>query len=37
MDRIISDMEEGSITLIDSIILLKEGKTIVPENDSDEA
>src|SRR6056297_3089162 len=37
IDRIISDMEEGSITLIDSIILLKEGKKIVPENDSDEA
>jgi biopolymer transport protein ExbB len=31
IDRLISDMEEGSITLIDSIVLLKEGKQIVPD------
>lgn len=31
IDRLISDMEESSITLIDSIVLLKEGKQIVPE------
>jgi biopolymer transport protein ExbB len=30
IDRIIADMEESSITLIDSIILMKEGKPIVP-------
>jgi biopolymer transport protein ExbB len=33
IDRLISDMEEGSITLIDSIVLLKEGKQIVPDQD----
>ncbi|MEX0720415.1 MAG: MotA/TolQ/ExbB proton channel family protein [Balneolaceae bacterium] len=36
IDRIIAEMEESSITLIDSIILLKEGKPLVPptaEND----
>ncbi|TVR18315.1 MAG: MotA/TolQ/ExbB proton channel family protein [Balneolaceae bacterium] len=32
IDRLISDMEESSITLIDSIVLLKEGKQIVPED-----
>lgn len=31
IDRLIADMEESSITLIDSIVLLKEGKQIVPE------
>ena len=31
IDRLISDMEEGSITLIDSIVLLREGKQIVPD------
>jgi|SRR5690625_1299641 len=31
IDRIISEMEESSITLIDSIVLLKEGKQIAPE------
>ncbi len=36
IDRLISDMEEGSITLIDSIVLLKEGKQIVPEQDTPE-
>lgn len=37
IDRLITDMEEGSITLIDSIVLLKEGKQIVPEqNTTDE-
>jgi biopolymer transport protein ExbB len=34
IDRLISDMEEGSITLIDSIVLLKEGKQIVPDQDT---
>ena len=33
IDRLISDMEESSITLIDSIVLLKEGKQIVPEDE----
>lgn len=32
IDRIIADMEESSITLIDSIILMKEGKQIVPDD-----
>ena len=36
IDRLISDMEEGSITLIDSIVLLKEGKQIVPDKDTSE-
>jgi biopolymer transport protein ExbB len=36
IDRLISDMEEGSITLIDSIVLLKEGKQIVPDQDTSE-
>jgi biopolymer transport protein ExbB len=36
IDRLISDMEEGSITLIDSIVLLKEGKQIVPDQDISE-
>ena len=36
IDRLISDMEEGSITLIDSIVLLKEGKQIVPEDQGSE-
>ncbi len=36
IDRLISDMEESSITLIDSIVLLKEGKKIVPEEDTTE-
>jgi biopolymer transport protein ExbB len=36
IDRLISDMEESSITLIDSIVLLKEGKQIVPEEDTTE-
>ena len=35
IDRLISDMEESSITLIDSIVLLKEGKEIVSEDSSD--
>lgn len=34
IDRLISDMEESSITLIDSIVLLKEGKQIVPEEET---
>ncbi len=33
IDRLISDMEESSITLIDSIVLLKEGKQIVSEDE----
>jgi len=37
IDRLISDMEESSITLIDSIVLLKEGKEIVSEDSSDSA
>jgi biopolymer transport protein ExbB len=36
IDRLISDMEESSITLIDSIVLLKEGKQIVPEGEETE-
>lgn len=36
IDRLISDMEESSITLIDSIVLLKEGKQIVAEEDTNE-
>ncbi|TVQ64776.1 MAG: MotA/TolQ/ExbB proton channel family protein [Balneolaceae bacterium] len=31
IDRLIADMEESSITLIDSIVLLKEGKQIVAD------
>lgn len=36
IDRLISDMEESSITLIDSIVLLQEGKQIVPDVDTSE-
>lgn len=36
IDRLIADMEESSITLIDSIVLLREGKQIVPEQDAAE-
>ncbi|MEX0662048.1 MAG: MotA/TolQ/ExbB proton channel family protein [Balneolaceae bacterium] len=36
IDRIIADMEESSITLIDSIILMKEGKQIVPDQNTEE-
>jgi len=36
IDRLISDMEESSITLIDSIVLLKEGKQIVSDEDASE-
>ena len=36
IDRLISDMEESSITLIDSIVLLKEGKQIVSDDDMPE-
>ncbi|HEX6981206.1 MAG TPA: MotA/TolQ/ExbB proton channel family protein [Balneolaceae bacterium] len=35
IDRIISEMEESSITLIDSMVMLKEGKTIVNPSDTD--
>jgi len=35
IDRIIADMEESSITLIDSIILMKEGKQVVDEQSAD--
>ncbi|SHF40442.1 MULTISPECIES: MotA/TolQ/ExbB proton channel family protein [Fodinibius] len=31
IDRIISEMEESSITLIDSIVMLKEGKQVAPD------
>ncbi|HBQ59204.1 MAG TPA: flagellar motor protein MotA [Balneolaceae bacterium] len=34
IDRIIAEMEESSITLIDSIIMLNEGKQLVPDSDS---
>lgn len=33
IDRIINDMEESSIALIDSLVLFKEGKEIVTEDD----
>jgi biopolymer transport protein ExbB len=38
IDRLISEMEESSITLIDSIVMLKEGKQIVdnPRTEPDE-
>lgn len=36
IDRLIADMEESSITLIDSIVLLQQGKQIVPEQDATE-
>ncbi|TVQ05191.1 MAG: MotA/TolQ/ExbB proton channel family protein [Balneolaceae bacterium] len=36
IDRLIADMEESSITLIDSIVLLNEGKKIVPGDESTE-
>lgn len=36
IDRLITDMEESSITLIDSIVLLQQGKQIVPEQDAAE-
>lgn len=35
IDRIISEMEESSITLIDSILMLREGKQIVDTPDTD--
>lgn len=35
IDRLISEMEESSITLIDSIALLKEGKDIVTEAEAE--
>ena len=36
IDRLIAEMEESSIALIDSIILLQEGKPLVPAADSTE-
>lgn len=36
IDRLIADMEESSITLIDSIVLLKQGKQIVPGSEGTE-
>jgi biopolymer transport protein ExbB len=36
IDRLIADMEESSITLIDSIVLLNEGKQIVPGDETTE-
>ena len=35
IDRLIADMEESSITLIDSIIMLNEGKDLVPPSTSE--
>ncbi|HET6527187.1 MAG TPA: MotA/TolQ/ExbB proton channel family protein [Balneolaceae bacterium] len=35
IDRIISEMEESSITLIDSMVMLKDGKPIVNPSDTD--
>lgn len=35
IDRIISEMEESSITLIDSIVMLKEGKQIAPDESAE--
>ncbi|MDZ7681717.1 MAG: MotA/TolQ/ExbB proton channel family protein [Fodinibius sp.] len=35
IDRLISEMEESSITLIDSIVMLKEGEQIVDTSESD--
>ncbi|MEL7834144.1 MotA/TolQ/ExbB proton channel family protein [Fodinibius sp. Rm-B-1B1-1] len=37
IDRLISEMEESSITLIDSIVMLKEGEQIVDTSGSDSA
>ena len=37
IDRLISEMEESSITLIDSIVMLKEGEQIIDTSDSSEA
>jgi len=36
IDRLISEMEESSITLIDSIVMLKQGKEIVSTPESEE-
>jgi len=36
IDRLISEMEESSITLIDSIVMLKQGKEIVSTSESEE-
>ena len=36
IDRLIVEMEESSITLIDSIILLEEGKPLITPTTSDE-
>ncbi|NGP87754.1 MotA/TolQ/ExbB proton channel family protein [Fodinibius halophilus] len=36
IDRLISEMEESSITLIDSIVMLKEGEQIVDPSESEE-
>ncbi len=35
IDRIISEMEESSITLIDSIVMLKEGKQVAPDESAE--
>ena len=37
IDRLISEMEESSITLIDSIVMLKEGEQIIDTSDASEA
>ena len=36
IDRLIAEMEESSVTLLDSIVALREGKQIVPPPSSDE-
>jgi biopolymer transport protein ExbB len=36
IDRLISEMEESSITLIDSIVLMQQGKPIVQPKPADE-
>ncbi|MEX0994287.1 MAG: MotA/TolQ/ExbB proton channel family protein [Balneolaceae bacterium] len=35
IDRLIVEMEEGAVTLLDSLILMKEGKQIVPPSDEE--
>ncbi|MEX0769695.1 MAG: MotA/TolQ/ExbB proton channel family protein [Balneolaceae bacterium] len=35
IDRLIVEMEEGAVTLLDSLILMKEGKQIVPPSDDE--
>lgn len=35
IDRLIVEMEEGAVTLLDSLILMREGKQIVPPSDDE--